>query len=45
MHKGRNITDRLPERLHARVKKALRQAWELDDADKAELTCSPESRS
>ena len=36
MHKGRNITDRLPERLHASVKTALRQAWELDDADKAE---------
>jgi transposase-like protein len=36
VHKGRNITDRLPERLHASVKKALRQAWELDDADKAE---------
>ena len=36
VHKGRNITDRLPARLHAIVKKALRQAWELDDADKAE---------
>ncbi len=36
VHKGRNITDRLPERLHASVKKALRQAWELDHADKAE---------
>jgi putative transposase len=29
-------TDRLPKPLHASVRKALRQAWELDDADKAE---------
>ncbi len=36
VHKGRNIIERLPEHLHASVKKALRQAWEQDDADKAE---------
>lgn len=36
IHKGRNIIGRLPEHLHASVKKALRQAWEQDDADKAE---------
>lgn len=36
VHKGRNITDRLDEHLHAGVKKALRQAWDQDDADKAE---------
>lgn len=36
VHKGRNIVERLPERLHPPVKAALRQAWELDDADKAE---------
>ncbi len=36
IHKGRNIIERLPEHLHASVKKALRQAWEQDDADKAE---------
>ena len=36
VHKARNITDRLPKPLHASVRKALRQAWELDDADKAE---------
>ena len=36
VHKGRNITERLPEHLKAGVKKALRQAWELDDAQKAE---------
>ncbi len=36
IHKGRNIIERLPEHLHASVKKALRQAWEQDDAEKAE---------
>ena len=36
VHKARNVTDRLPKPLHAAVRKALRQAWELDDADKAE---------
>ena len=35
-HKARNITERLAKPLHASVRKALRQAWELDDADKAE---------
>jgi len=36
VHKARNILDRLPKGLHAPVRKALRQAWEMDDADKAE---------
>ncbi len=36
VHKARNILDRLPKSLHAPARKALRQAWELDDADKAE---------
>ena len=36
IHKGRNIIERLPPHLHAGVKKALRQAWEQDDAEKAE---------
>ena len=36
VHKARNITERLAKPLHASVHKALRQAWELDDADKAE---------
>ena len=36
IHKGRNIVERLDEHLHASVKKALRQAWEQDDAAKAE---------
>lgn len=36
VHKARNIVDRLPRHLHLSVRKALRQAWELDDADKAE---------
>ena len=36
VHKARNIAERLPKHLHASVRRALRQAWELDDADKAE---------
>ncbi len=36
IHKARNIIERLPKPLHASVRRALRQAWELDDADKAE---------
>jgi putative transposase len=36
VHKARNILERLPKPLRASVRKALRQAWELDDADKAE---------
>ena len=33
---ARNIVERLDEHLHAGVKKALRQAWDQDDAGKAE---------
>ena len=36
IHKARNILERLPKHLHASVRTALRQAWELDDAEKAE---------
>ena len=36
VHKARNIAERLPKHLHASVRKALRQAWELDDPVKAE---------
>ena len=36
VHKARNIVERLPTHLHASVRAALRQAWELDDAEKAE---------
>ena len=36
IHKARNIIERLPKSLHASVRRTLRQAWELDDADKAE---------
>jgi putative transposase len=36
IHKGRNILERLPKHLHASVRQTLRQAWELDDAAKAE---------
>ena len=34
IHKARNVIERLPKPLHACVRKALRQAWEIDDADK-----------
>jgi putative transposase len=30
------VIERLPKPLHASVRRALRQAWELDDAKKAE---------
>ena len=36
VHKLRNVMGHLPERLHASVGKALRDAWELDSADRAE---------
>jgi putative transposase len=36
IHKARNIIERLPRSLHAAVRRALRQAWELDDVAKAE---------
>src|ERR1700686_1392115 len=36
IHKARNIQERLPKSLHASVRRVLRQAWEMDDADKAE---------
>src|SRR5262249_1585537 len=36
IHKARNIVERLPKPLHAAVRRVLRQAWELDDAEKAE---------
>ena len=36
IHKARNIQERLPKSLHASVRRVLRQAWELDDTDKAE---------
>ena len=34
-HRLRNVTGHLPERLHASVGKALRDAWDLDSADRA----------
>jgi len=41
IHKARNVMERLPKSLHASVRRVLRQAWELDDADKAEkLLCN-----
>jgi hypothetical protein len=36
IHKARNIMERLPKEHHAAPRRVLRQAWELDDADKAE---------
>ena len=36
VHKARNITDRLAPKHHAAVRRALKQAWEMDDAEKAE---------
>jgi putative transposase len=36
VHKARNIMERLPKSLHASVRRVLRQAWELNNADKAE---------
>ena len=36
VHKARNIVERLPKHLRAPTRRALRQAWELDDAGKAE---------
>jgi hypothetical protein len=41
IHKARNIMERLPKEHHATTRRVLRQAWELDDADKAEkLICN-----
>ncbi len=36
IHKGRNIIERLDEALKPSVKKVLRQAWDQEDASKAE---------
>jgi putative transposase len=36
IHKARNILERLPKSMHASVRSVLRQAWEMDDAAKAE---------
>src|SRR5712691_2325580 len=36
IHKARNIMERLPKPMHAAVRRVLRQAWELNDAEKAE---------
>lgn len=36
VHKARNIRERLDPKHHAAVRRTLRQAWEMDDAKKAE---------
>ena len=36
IYKARNILERLPKSMHASVRRVLRQAWEMDDAEKAE---------
>ncbi len=35
--------DRLPKPMHAQVRRVLRQAWEIDDAGKAEQLRRPKS--
>ena len=35
VHKHRNVTGHLPERLHGYIGKALRDAWDLDSASRA----------
>jgi hypothetical protein len=41
VHKVRNILDRPPKPLHASTRRVLRQAWERDDAERAEtLLCT-----
>jgi hypothetical protein len=40
VYKARNILERLPKPVHACVRKVLRQASELDDADNAERLIS-----
>jgi hypothetical protein len=41
VHKARNILNRLPQPLHASTRRALRQAWDRDDAERAEtLLCT-----
>ena len=45
VHKARNITDRLDAKFHGSVRHALRQAWKMDGAEKAErLLRNPERR-
>ena len=36
IYKARNILERLPKSMHASVRRVLRQAWEMDDAERAE---------
>src|SRR5208283_3198656 len=36
IHKARNILERAPKSMRASVRRVLRQAWEMDDAEKAE---------
>ncbi len=36
VHKARHITDRLAPKHHAAVRRALKQAWEMDDAEQSE---------
>ena len=36
IHKARNILERLPKSMRASVRRILRQAWEMDDAERAE---------
>src|SRR5260370_10057522 len=45
IHKARNILERLPKSMHASGRRVLRQAWEIDDAERAEtLSRTPAPR-
>ena len=41
VHKLRNVLGHLPERLHPSVGKALRDAWDLESADRAARVLKP----
>jgi putative transposase len=38
VHKACNILQRLPKHFHASVRRTLRQAWEMEDAEKVETS-------
>ena len=40
IHKARNVIERLPKPLRASVRRALRQAWGLDDAKRPSGCCA-----
>jgi putative transposase len=40
IHKARNILDRLPKSMQASVRRVLRQAWEMNDAERRRRRCA-----